>query len=467
MGARKLRIWSTGVLIATIGVLGVSSQTRNQAGAPGSRVLYEGARLIFGDERPALENGAFVVTDGRITAMGRKGEVALPAGATRQDLTGKTVMPAIVNIHAHFGYEKYLTAAGEARGENFTAENLLDHLQREAYYGTGSVLDAGSGALPITQRYQADQDAGKYASAAHLSVMGGVVPVNGGPDHILIKGTRALKANYEVTLSPEARAAIQDLNTKGVKHVKIWLGDRGGTYPAMPHEVYDAVINEAHKVGMKVHSHATNLRDQKDALRAGIDVLVHTVQNAPIDDELAGLLKEKRPYWTTVFGLGDRSEACDQNPFTVQVLSARIIADIVSTDCKTAPSAAREAQLEQNFMKMIASGARLVLGTDAGVWPRYSFGSADHHELQRYVELGLTPAQAIVAATSRPAEAIGLADVGLLAVGKRADFLVLDANPLDDIKNTRRIASVYLRGAPLNREAMLAHWKSAGSTASR
>ena len=467
MGTWKLRIWGTGLLVATIGVPGVSSQSRNQAGAPGGPVLYEGARLIFGDERPALENGAFIVTDGRITTTGRKGEIALPAGATRQDLAGKTVMPAIVNIHAHFGYEKYLTAAGDSRAENFTAENLLDHLQRQAYYGTGSVLDAGSGALPVTQRYQADQDAGKYSSAAHLSVMGGIVPVNGGPDHILIKGTRPLKANHEVTLSPEGRAAIQDLNKKGVKHVKIWLGDRGGTYPAMPHEVYDAVIDEAHKVGIKVHAHATNNRDQKDALRAGVDLLVHTVQNAPIDDELAGLLKEKRPYWTTVFGLGDRSEVCDQNPFTLQVLSARIIADIVSSDCKTNPSAAREARLKQNFMTMIASGARLVLGTDAGVWPRYSFGSADHHELQRYVEFGLTPAQALVAATSRPAEAIGLPDVGLLAAGKRADFLVLDANPLDDIRNTRRIASVYLRGSRLDREAMLAHWKSVGSIASR
>ena len=468
MGAWKLRVWGLAALVVTASVMGLSSQTRNQAGTPGGTVLYEGARLIVGDDRPAVENGAFVVANGRITAVGRTGEIALPAGATRTDLTGKTVMPAIVNIHAHFGYEKYLSAAGEARAENFTAQNLLDHLHREAYYGVGSVLDAGSGALPVTQKYQADQEAGQYPSAAHLSVMGGVVPVNGGPDHILIKGTRPLKANYEVTLGPEARAAIQDLNKKGVKHVKIWLGDRGGTYPAMPHEVYDAVIDEAHKVGIKVHAHATNLRDQKDAVRAGVDLLVHTVQNAPIDDELAGLLREKRPYWTTVFGLGDRSEVCDRNPFTMRVLSAPIVADILATDCKPAPNAAaRENQLKQNVMQMIASGARLVLGTDAGVWPRYSFGSADHHEMQRYVEFGLTPAQAIVAATSRPAEAIGLADVGLLAAGKRADFLVLDANPLDDIKNTRRISSVYLRGSQLNRDAMLSRWTSTGSSAAR
>lgn len=468
MTARVARTVVTIGALATFGVSGVSSQQGNPAPAS-TTVLYEGARLILGDERPAIDNGAFVVADGQISVVGRKGEITAPAGATRVDLTGKTVMPALVNIHAHFGYEKYLTAAGESRSENFTASNLRDHLERQAFYGVGSVLDAGSGALPVTQPFQTDQHAGTYPGTARLSLMGGVVPVNGGPDHILIKGTRPLKANYEVTLSGEARAAIQDLSKKGVKHVKIWLGDRGGTYPAMPHEVYDAVIDEAHKVGIKVHAHATNVRDQKDALKAGVDLLVHTVQNAPLDDELVSEIKEKRPYYTTVFGLGDRSEVCDQNSFTMQVLSASIIADILATDCKApSPNAAkRDEQLKQNFAKMIASGARLVLGTDAGVWPRYSFGSADHHELQRYVEFGVPPAQAIVAATSRPAEAIGLTDVGVLAAGKRADFLVLDANPLDDIRNTRRISSVYLGGARLNREAMLARWKPAGRTAAR
>jgi imidazolonepropionase-like amidohydrolase len=465
MHAYKLRFTGTVLLLATVAVMGLKSQAQP---APGGTTLYEGARLILGDDRPALDNGAFVVTGGRITAIGRTGEVALPSGAARVDLTGKTVMPAFVNIHAHYGYEKYLKAAGESRAENFTANNLLDHLQREAYFGTGSVLDGGSGALAVTQPFQAAQAGGSVAPAARLNLMGGVVPVNGGPDHILIQGTRPLKANYEVTLSGEARAAIRDLNAKGLKHVKIWLGDRNGTYPAMPHEVYDAVIDEAHKAGMKVHAHATNLRDQKDALRAGVDVLVHTVQNAPIDDELAGLFREKRPYWTTVFGLGDRSEVCERNPFVVQVLSAAVVADILATDCKPNPNLqARDERLKQNFMKMIASGARLVLGTDAGVWPRYSFGTSGHHELQRYVEFGLTPAQAIVAATSRPAEAIGLPDVGVLAQGKRADFIVLDANPLEDIRNTRRINRVYLGGAQLDRDALLARWKDGARPSSR
>ncbi|MGE3511094.1 MAG: amidohydrolase family protein [Vicinamibacterales bacterium] len=433
------------------------SPPRSQPGGDGP-ALYHGARLIFGDERPPLENGALLVADGRITAVGRATDVIVPPGARRVALTGKTIVPALVNVHAHVGYERYRAAAGESRAEHFTPENLHDHLQRQAYYGVGSVLDAGSGALPITQPFQAAQAAGQYPDAADLHVMGGVVPVNGGPDHILIKGTRPLSANYEVTLSPEGRAAIRDLHARRVRHVKIWLGDRGGTYPAMPHEVYDAVIDEAHRAGIKVHAHATTVRDQKDAIRAGVDLLVHTVQNAPLDDELLALLKAKRPYWTTVFGLGDRSEVCDRQPFALQLLTPAIINDILATDCGRPVSPAREALLAQNFKAMIASGVRLVLGTDAGVWPRYTFGTADHHELERYVQLGLSPAEAIVAATARAAEAIGLTDVGVLRPGYRANFVVLEANPLDDIRHTRRIDAVYLRGQRLDRQAMLTRW---------
>ena len=114
-----------------------------------------------------------------------------------------------------------------------------------------------------------------------------------------------------------------------------------------------------------------------------------------------------------------------------------------------------------NFPRMISSGARIVLGTDTGIEPGHTFGSGEHVEMARWVQLGLTPMQAIVAATQRPAELMGLKDEGTLSAGKRADFIVLDANPLDDIHNTRKISSVYLNGAKFDREAMLARWKEA------
>lgn len=459
---RTFKLLACCLVVGSLTSIGVSSQSRSGSG----QVLYEGARLIIGTEATPIENGAFIVQNGRIAALGPKGSVKVPSGATRVDLTGKTVMPAIVNLHVHVGYEKWITAAGESRPENFTAENIHDHLQRQAFYGIGTVNDAGSAALDISQQYLVDRDARKFPpDAARWVLMAGVVPVNGGPDHILIRATRPLRANYEVTLAPEARAAVQSIAAKGIRHLKIWLGDRRGTYPAMPHELYDAIIDEAKKLGVMVHAHATSNRDQKDALKAGVDLLVHTIQNEQLDDELISLLRQKKPYWTPVMGLGDRSELCEPNAFVEQVHSARAIADVRASNCRPNPNAAtREAMLKQNFMKMIESGARLVLGTDAGVFPRYSFGWADHHEMRRYVELGLKPAQAIIASTSRPAEALGLKDVGVLGEGKIADFLVLNANPLDDINHTRQIGSVYLGGVKLNRDALLAQWKQANTS---
>jgi imidazolonepropionase-like amidohydrolase len=457
-GMRSLK-----TLVCVVAATGLSSMVLfSQGRALANVTVYEGARLIIGDTSPPIENGAFVVQQGQIVAIGRKGAVAVPAGVARVDLTGKTVMPAFVNIHAHLGWEIFSPNGDVPAGPTtFTAENLLDHLQRQAYFGVGTVLDAGSARLDIAQQFQVDDMAHNFPTDhAQLVLMAGIVPPDGGPDSILIKGTAPTHANYEVLRAPEARAAVQQVNARGIKHIKVWIGDRNGTYPAMPHEVYDAVVDEAHKVGIKVHAHATNLRDQKDALRAGVDLIVHTIQSTRIDDELSALLKEKKPYWTTVIGLGDRSEVCDSDPFVDQVLPARIIADIRAQSCKPNPNAAaRDATLKANFATMIKSGARLVLGTDTGVRPSYAFGSADHHEIRNWVLFGATPAEAIVAATSRPAEAMGLKDVGSLAEGKWADFLVLNANPLDDISNTRKIAAVFLRGVKQDRDAMLTKWK--------
>ena len=291
--------------------------------------------------------------------------------------------------------------------------------------------------------------------------MPGMAPPNGGPDAILLKGTSVLHAVYEVSTAQEARAAVQGMAARKLRSVKIWVDDRRGTYPKMTPEVYNAVIDEAHAHQMMVHAHAIALPDQKAVVRAGADVLVHTVQNEKLDEEFLALLREKKPYWTTVIGLGDRSEVCDADPFVDQTYPAKTLAAIRETACGPRPANAvsREEMLANNVQKMVAAGARLVLGTDAGITARHAFGWADHHEIARWVELGLTPSQAIVAATSRPAELLGLKDMGTLAVGKSADFLVLDANPLENIRNTRRIASVYLRGASLDRAALLSAWK--------
>lgn len=437
------------LVLAALVVARADPRAQTSAARP---VAYEGARIIVGDGLAPLEPGTLVVQDGRITAVGPTSSVTVPRGAVRISLAGRTLMPALVNAHVHIGYEGY-TSWG---AKNYTPANVLDHLQREAYYGVAATQSVGSSPTDASIAFVRDQQAGRFPPASRFFFMPGMAPPNGGPDAILIKGTKELNAVYEVSTGAEARAAVQGMAAKGLRSVKIWVDDRRGTYPKMTPEVYNAVIDEAHTRGMLVHAHAIAMADQKAVIRAGADVLVHTVQAEPLDDELVSLLREKKPYWTTVIGLGDRSEACNHDPFVDATYPAATLEEIRHESCgPVSPNAAnRERILLNNVPKMIASGARLVLGTDAGIDARHAFGWADHHEIARWVQLGVRPMEAIVAATSRPAALLGIDDLGTLAIGKSADFLVLSANPLDDIQNTRRIEKVFLKGVALDREKL-------------
>ena len=461
---RQWKLLAGCLVAASIGPVAGHSQ--------GAEVVYQGARLILGDASPPIENGAFVVKDGRIAAIGPKGSVKAPPGASLQDLTGKTVMPTMNNVHMHIGYEGYVSWAVE----NHTPENVLDHLEREAFYGVGTAMTMGDQPAEFAIRFQQDQLAAKYPPAARFFFAAGMAPPGGGPDSLLIQGTTPLHAIYDVSTAAEAIAAVRKIAALNIKEVKFWVDNRdntrGRTMKKMPPEVYTPLIEEAHKHGMMVHAHATNLQDQKGVVKAGVDVLVHTVVNEKIDDEMIALLREKKPYWAPVMGLGDRSELCDgDNPFIEQTMPDSVVADIragktwlPSSPCSAPASAQavqREENLKYNFPKYIAAGARLVLSTDAGVSAKYSYGFAEHHEIGMYVRLGMAPADALVASTSRPTEVLRIKDTGTLARGKRADFIVLSANPLDDIRNTREIDSVYLYGAKLNREALQAKFKQA------
>jgi imidazolonepropionase-like amidohydrolase len=428
-------------------------------------VLYEGARLIIGDASAPIEDGAFVVANGRFTAVGRRGAVAATRGARRVELSGKTIMPAFVNVHVHMGYEGYTTW----RAENHTPANVVDHLRREAFYGVAAAMSVGTSPTEQALQIQRDQQAGKFPPAARFLFMPGMAPPRGGPDAVLIVATNKLGVINEVSTPEEARARVRRMAEQKIGHVKMWVDDRGGTYPKLQPDTWLAIIAEAHKHGMIVHAHAIQLADQKAVVRAGTDVLVHMVQRQPLDDEYLAILREKKPYWATVIGLGDPTEVCQPDPFFEQALPPQVVATIRATKQRRplspscgppSPTAAqREAQMAINFPQYLAAGTRVVLGTDTGIQPGHTFGSGEHVEVARWVQLGMSTSEAIVAATSRPAQLMGLSDLGSLTPGKRASFIVLDDNPLENIRNTRKIAAVYLDGARFDREGLLAEWR--------
>ena len=407
-----------------------------------SAIVFEGARLIVGDTSAPLENAVFVVEDGRFTEVGAAGDLDLPAGAARVDLSGKTVMPALIDLHVHLGY---LDIAGMTNTPaNFTRENLVDHLTRLAYYGVTAALSMGldRGELPYEVR------ATTLPGVARLLTAGaGIARPNASTG-----AADRRDVAYGIDTEAQARAAVRELAAKNVDMVKIWVDDRGGTVQKLTPELYAAVIDEARALGVQVAAHIFNLEDAKGLLRAGLHGFAHGVRDLMLDDEFMGLLAE-HPDLFLIPNLPERGPRTDADlEFAAETLPAAEI------DAMRAQQAIFEADPNElfetqagNLMRMHEAGVTVGFGTDGD-----GSGWDAHEELFDMVAAGMTPADVIVAATSISAEIVGLDDLGTVAAGKSADFIVLDANPLDDIANTRAIASVYIRGEAVDRDALLA-----------
>jgi len=376
----------------------------------GPTTAYEGARLILGDGR-VIENGTILVQDGKIA---RVGEVRAPEGATRVNLAGKTVMPMIIDTHVHLGT---------------TREALVRDLRRRAYYGVSAAMSLGTdGYELLDMRSETIPGAARFRSAGR---------------GITMQEPGRTTVPYWVNTPADGRKAVEELAARKVDIVKIWVDTRDGKYKKLSPEIYGAIIDEAHKRNLRVTAHIFDLEDAKGLLRAGVDALAHGVRDRDIDDEVVAMFKQ-RPSLVLTPNLPPRGVKTDLG-WLRPSLSANELAQLEAGNTDRPVAQTFYGIQARNLAKLNAAGARVTLGTDGNrAW-------AAHEEMLDMVMAGMTPMEVIVAATRNSAELLRLADTGTLVPGKSADFIVLDASPLDNIANTRRISAVVLRGAPVQR----------------
>lgn len=423
-------------------------------------VLFEGARLILGDGS-RIENGAFLVNGDRFAAVGSAGELPAPPGAGRVDLSGKTVIPAMIDAHAHLGFEGY----GSWGAENYTRENVVDHLKRYAYYGFGAVYSTGTDPADLLQELQGAQREGEVGGARVLFAAG-VAPPDQGPNPTMLAEISDLSEGTGrpivrgVATPEDARRTVRDIADAGISFIKIWVDDRGGTQEKLSSDVYGPLVDEARRHGIPVHAHQQSVEDMRDLVRAGVAGFLHGRFGPEMDEPFASLLAERGVFVVPNQGLLERDAwRVFDDPFFAEAVRPEVVERLREEHEGGQPSAAADrSRVRAALRRLAAAGVDFLLGTDAGAVPNHFFGYSGHRELEIYTRMGLTPMEALVAATSRPAEHLGLADRGVIESGRSADFVVLDANPLDDIRNTRRIARVYLRGEEVDRAGLRDAW---------
>jgi len=396
----------------------------------GPFTAFTGATIIDGSGAPPVPNGILLIQYGRVVAMGTKESVTIPANTTTVDVSGKTIIPGFINAHGHVGDVKGI------QGGHYSRENIIDNLSRYARYGITTVVSLG-GDKKDAETLRAVNDT-TSTQRARLFIAGEVI-------------------NGE---TPEQAVAVVDSNHHmGVDFMKIRVDDNLGTAFKMPEDIYRAVINRSHALGYRIATHMYYLEDARKLLDAGTDMLAHSVRDKPVDDAFIQLIKEKKvcycPTLTrelSTFVYGDTPDFFSDPFFTREYDSVTIkplkdpARQLQVRSSKSAITYRQQLPTAMANLKTLCDlGVPIVFGTDSGIPTRF-MGYFEHIEMKMMADAGLTPMQIIVSATKNAAEYMGLKDLGTLSPGHRADFIVLDADPLTDIQNVKQISGVFIGG---------------------
>ncbi|WP_294391476.1 amidohydrolase family protein [uncultured Sphingomonas sp.] len=410
-------------------------------------VLYTNFTLIDGSGGKPMPAAAMIVDAAKIRWVGPAGKAPRTAGASTVDLSGKYVMPGIIDLHVHIGTVRDL----DQKADYFTPDSVRRDLQTYAAFGVTTVQSMGTdkdSILPI-------RDAGRTGpqSVTRVLTAGQGLVFKGG-----YGGVPGI--NHPVATPEEATAEVDAQSAKGVDYIKLWMDDELGAMPKMPYPISKAIIDAAHRNGKRALAHVFYLADAKVLVAQGIDGFMHSVRDKPVDTELISAMKA-RGVWqgagtlsreAAVYAFA-RDNPRTADPFFRQAADPATITGLESPEREKTVAGSRifpslpqiDEQARDNERALAQAGVKYGFGTDAGPPGRLP-GYSEHWELEQLVKAGFTPSEAIAAATGRSAEWLGTGDRGLIQAGRLADFVVLNADPTRNILNSRKIAVVYIGG---------------------
>jgi imidazolonepropionase-like amidohydrolase len=402
--------------------------------------------LIDGSGRPPLPGAAMILDAGRIVWVGPVTQLQAPSGAQTVDLTGKYVMPGIINLHGHLGNTVDLTQDAKF----FTRENVEKNLETYASYGVTSMLSMGTDQDLIFQ-IRDRQRAGRPSMTRVFTAGQGFI-FKGGYGGIA-------GVNQGVSSAGEVESAVAAQARKKVDIIKLWMDDELGRLPKMPYPIAKAIIDGAHQHHLRVAAHIFYLQDAKQLTDYGVDGLAHSVRDKPVDRALIESMKTHGTWQMATLSreasmfvyaspppfIGDPFFTRGVSPAAIKTLQSPAYQKTIASGPHFNEFPGFLETAKKNLKTLVDAGVKYGFGTDTGPPGRFP-GNFEHWEMELMVEAGLTPMQVLTAATRNAAEFLGAKDLGTLERSKWADLIVLDRNPLDDIRNTRTINAVYIAG---------------------
>ncbi|RUO26936.1 hypothetical protein CWE09_09660 [Aliidiomarina minuta] len=394
--------------------------------------VWAGATIWLGSEQGYQENAAMVVRNGKVMSIFSLEEQPLPEGVDYHDVSGQYIIPGLINAHGHVGMARGLQTGEAAHSE----DNVRDQLELYAHYGVTSVVSLGDEPPEAFQVRDAQVPADPQR--ARLWLAGDV-------------------------LNPETRQQAREQVEAAIPQQPDWLkirvDDQLGRQEAMPREIYSQVIESADRYELPLASHMVTLEDSKGLLEEGTSLLAHSIRDAEVDQELIDLMLADNICLTptltrevSVYVYAERPDFFD-DPFFLATADEEVLEELQKPEVQQnfrgkAADYYREALplAKQNMMRLHEAGVRIAMGTDSGPPARFQ-GYFEHMEMEMMEDAGMSAEDVLVSATRHAAACMGLDDeLGTLESGKWADFIVLNEDPLQRVRNLRSIEAVYLAG---------------------